>query len=137
MRLSRSRDCAHQMKKDVVETYALDKNRISAVYNGIETSRVIPRKEDSFKQELDFSGNEEIILFIGRLCDKKAFFICSEPLRLLSPLTKNTRLVIVGNGNYDTYLKGCEAIWSKAVFTCRMFKAFLQDCGYWSGSIHL
>lgn len=110
----------HQMKKDVVETYAQDSNRISVVYNGIETSRVSFRKEDSFKQELGFSGNEKIILFVGRLCDQKGILYLLRAFKIVLSSYENTRLVIVGNGNYDSCLKECEGIWSKVVFTGRL-----------------
>jgi glycosyltransferase involved in cell wall biosynthesis len=109
-----------QMKKDVVETYKLDNNRISVVYNGIETSRVIPRKEDSFKQELGFSGNEKIILFVGRLCDQKGILYLLRAFKIVLSSYENTMLVIVGNGYYDSCLKECEGFWSKVVFTGRL-----------------
>lgn len=109
-----------QMKKDVVETYKLDINRISVVYNGIETSRVIPRKEEFLKLELGFSSNEKIILFAGRLCDQKGILYLLRAFRIVLSSHKNLRLVIVGNGNYDSCLKECEGIWSKVVFTGRL-----------------
>ncbi len=110
----------YQMKKDVVETYAQDNNRISVIYNGIETSRVIPRKEDSFKQELGFSKNENIILFVGRLCDQKGILYLLRAFKIVLSSYENARLVIVGNGNYESCLKECEGIWGKVIFTGRL-----------------
>ena len=110
----------HQMKKDVVETYKLDNNKISVVYNGIETSRAIPRKEEILKQELGFSNQEKIILFVGRLCDQKGILCLIKAFKRVLSSYENTRLVIVGNGNYDSCLKECEGIWSKIVFTGRL-----------------
>jgi glycosyltransferase involved in cell wall biosynthesis len=110
----------HQMKKDVVETYTPYHNRISVVYNGIETSRVIPRKEEYLKLKLGFSGNEKIILFVGRLCDQKGILYLLKAFKIVLSSYENTKLVIVGNGNYDNCLKECEGIWSKVVFTGRL-----------------
>lgn len=115
-----------QMKKDVVETYKLDSNKISVVYNGIETSRVIHRKEDSFKKELGFSDTEKIILFVGRLCDQKGIMYLLKAFKIVLSSYENARLVIVGNGNYDSCLKECEGIWSKVVFTGRLDKEGLK-----------
>lgn len=116
----------HQMKKDVVETYKPDSNKISIVYNGIETSRVIHRKEDSFKKELGFSDNEKIILFVGRLCDQKGIMYLLKAFKIVLSSYENARLVIIGNGNYDSCLKECEGIWSKVVFTGRLDKMGLK-----------
>ncbi|HEY4785721.1 MAG TPA: glycosyltransferase [Bacteroidales bacterium] len=109
-----------QMKKDVIETYKLNNRRISVIYNGVETSRVIPRKEDSFKQELGFSSKEKIILFVGRLCDQKGILYLLKAFKIILSSYENTRLVIVGNGNYDSCLKECYGIWSKVIFTGRL-----------------
>jgi glycosyltransferase len=109
-----------QMKQDVIETYNLDSTKISIVYNGIETSRVIHRKEDSFKKEMGFSENEKIILFVGRLCDQKGILYLLRAFKIVLSSYENIRLAIVGNGNYDSCLNECEGIWSKVVFTGRL-----------------
>jgi glycosyltransferase involved in cell wall biosynthesis len=108
------------MKQDVIETYKVDNNRISVVYNGVETSRVIPRKEEFLKLELGFSGNEKIILFVGRLCDQKGIVYLLRAFKIVLSSHENTRLVIVGNGNYDSCLKECLGIWGKVAFTGRL-----------------
>jgi glycosyltransferase involved in cell wall biosynthesis len=109
----------HQMKKDVVETYTPVSNRISVVYNGIETSSVIHRKEDSFKKELGFSDSEKIILFVGRLCDLMGIVFLLRAFKIVLSTYENTRLVIVGNGSCDSCTKECEVFWGKVVFTGR------------------
>lgn len=110
----------NQMKNDVKETYGADKSKISVIYNGITDFGITPGRIKFTKEKYGFGYNEKIILFVGRLCDQKGIQYLIKAFKIVLSSYNHTRLVVVGNGNYDQYLKECNDIWGKVVFTGRL-----------------
>ena len=109
----------NQMKNDVMETYKATENKISVIYNGI-TQEPLTGEKDAIKTKLGFTGEERIILFVGRVCDQKGIQFLIEAFKLILPDFKDIRLVIAGGGYCDNYLAQCDNIWSKVTFMGRL-----------------
>ena len=106
----------------------LDGNKIEVIYNGLKEKSISWNKSIRLrrKRQLLFGDNERVILFVGRLDDIKGVEYLIRAFRLLLEKIPESRLVIVGEGKYDTFLKECVHIWHRVTFTGKLDQKTLQ-----------
>jgi len=88
---------SNYMKRQLVEKFGADENKIRVIYNAVKVS--------DFKKRWEVKhGKERIVLFLGRLAEQKApaeFLYAAKRVLQLEP---DTRFVIAGTGDMLGYL---------------------------------
>lgn len=98
-----------QFCKDLLQSsYGISSDKLRLVPNGLqETATEAPIAKDK----------RPLVLFVGRLDKIKGVDHLIEAFHLVLKRHENARLVIVGDGDYDEYLKHCKGIIGKVIFT--------------------
>ena len=105
-------------KEILLNEYQLIPDKITVIPNGLDDSNLSSKNDrNSLRKGWRFSENELIILFVGRFHADKGLNFLIKAFHEVLELIPDCRLVIVGNGNYDTYISACEGIWTKVVWT--------------------
>lgn len=109
------------------EVYGVEREKLVVVYNGLKDEAIKLSEEERLEKRfaLGFRETDKIILFVGRLDRIKGVQYLIEAFRRVIRKNPNSRLVIVGDGDYDKYLKQCAGIWSYVVFTGKVEKEVL------------
>lgn len=120
--------CLSQYTQNLLrEDYGVEKEKLVVVYNGLKDEAIKLSKEERLEKRsaLGFRETDKIILFVGRLDRIKGVQYLIEAFRQVIRKNPNSRLVIVGDGDYDKYLKQCAGIWSYVVLTGKVEKEVL------------
>lgn len=116
-------------KRILKKNYLVDANRIVFLPNVLEDEAVQLSKEKrkTLKKELGFEGDNQIILYVGRLESTKGLEYLIRAFRIVLKTFPQLHLVIVGDGDYNRYLRECIGIWRKIIFTGRLSKKQLYE----------
>jgi len=114
--------CVTQFAADVIrEFYSVKPKKIHVIHNGkTNTATGIPQSLEakrSQKAMLGFRPDEKIILYAGRLEERKGVDCLIEAFKNVLTQFPNARLVIAGGGSYDDYLQHCKGLYGKITFT--------------------
>jgi len=97
---------SEMVKRDILKHYQLPEDRIEVVYNGVQLDRFHPSNRNRFRSQvrdqLGVSGDEIMFLFVGSGFERKGLRFLLEALPYVEQ--KNWRLVLVGKGNWESYL---------------------------------
>lgn len=111
-----------QYTLNVVENdYHIRKDKLHLIYNGFSkttSTTDVPLWTDSGIQQ---------ILFVGRLDSIKGVNYLIKAFRKTNTKHPKTRLVLVGDGDFPTYLNLCNGIWDKVIFTGKVSKEILEN----------
>lgn len=105
---------SQMVKKEIVDTYNIDKNKIEVIYNGIEIKEKV--EFEDIKKEFGIK-DEKIILFVGSGFERKGV---KEALKIVSQLKENCLFIIIGKEkNIEKYKKIAKnlGIEKKVIFT--------------------
>jgi len=88
--------------------YKISLEKLHLIYNGLqeESSEYFP-----------IEGKSHLILYVGRLDEIKGVDYLINAFRFVLKRHEDARLVLVGDGDYNKYLKHCKGIWDKVIFT--------------------
>ncbi len=95
--------------KDEIERFYGESKKVEVVYNGVDVEKYSPEKFD--KKEVEefrsrFCGEDEkVVLFLGRLTWVKGVDSLVRAMPEIERLCENVRLVVVGRGEMEEYLK--------------------------------
>ena len=97
---------SEMVKRDILKHYKLPEGRIEVVYNGVSLDRFHPDNKNRFRKEvrnrLGISDTEVMVLFVGSGFERKGLKYL---LKALTYIKKNNlRLVLLGKGNWESYL---------------------------------
>lgn len=108
----------------LLEEYGIDVAKIHLVYNGLSDEYpVYEEKEPALiKRDLHFDESGKLILFVGRLDDIKGIDCLVEAFKIVSDAYPDSRLLMVGEGNYASCLEKAKDIWNRITFTGRLSK---------------
>lgn len=111
------------------EVYKISPEKTTLIYNGLkDDANLYPlSSRDALREQLGFEQDENIILFVGRLDPIKGVKLLIRSFLLLLNELPNSRLVLVGDGNFSIHLKECDRHWNKVVFTGRLEKERLYQ----------
>lgn len=111
----------------LLEEYGVDAKKISLAYNGLPDE--CPAYEEQevmrIKRDLCFEESGKLVLFVGRLDDIKGVGLLVEAFKIVSDAFPDSRLLIVGEGNYTSCLEKAKNIWGRITFTGRLTKGEL------------
>lgn len=111
----------------LINEYKVSSDKIETIFNGLQDDVIFLSQEDKRKKKNDLfiHPDEDIILFVGRLDDIKGVDIVIDAFKYILKEKPNSKLIIVGDGDYNKYLERCHEIWGKIIFTGRIKKEFL------------
>ena len=114
-------------KQLLVQEYGINKQKIKYIPNAVAPQRYIKEQRDNVKKSLLIPYNEFVILFVGRLDEIKQVDIVIRAFKLFNKAyIPNSRLIIVGEGNFALYLKECKGYWNRITFTGKLTKSELN-----------
>jgi len=122
--------CLAGYTKDILmKDYAISQDKISLIYNGLKDEGEILTKKEKLRlrKELFFENDEILILFVGRLDKIKGLEKLIQAFKIILNDLPQARLVVVGDGDYNAYLKECEGSWGKITFTGRLNRELLYQ----------
>lgn len=102
----------HFAKKMLNLHYGTPQEKMTVIYNGCsqvgDYNLSSNNTKVNIKRQSGFSAKDRIILFVGRLQRGKGVEKLIEAFNLLSSNYKNLRLVLVGKGDFDSFMKICQ-----------------------------
>ena len=123
------------MKSFLCSEYRLDPNKIVVIPNGLSAIGNGELTVDNdggmdriaLRRKWRLSEKECLILFAGRLHAVKGLLFLIRAFRKVLEKIPDCRLMIAGNGDYDTYLQEAKEICTKITFTGLLEKEELSD----------
>lgn len=103
--------------------------KMEVIYNGLEDTDFSLSEKDrhTLKSQYLLTDSEKIILFVGRVDKLKGIEYLIEAFRLVLRSVPDTRLIIVGDGDYRLCIEKSQDIWSKITFTGKIPKEKLYQ----------
>ncbi|SDT43323.1 glycosyltransferase [Mucilaginibacter mallensis] len=116
--------------KFVIEIYQIPPSRVIIINNGLNAN-ILPQvsslKKKKMRRKLGFNHKDKILLYVGRLNQGKGLEFLIDAFHDVLKVHQNTKLIIVGNGNFDMFLSRCSDIWSRVLFTGYLDKSELSN----------
>ena len=122
--------CLSQATRSLlIADYQLKSEKTTVIYNGLkDEGRTIAEEErKKMKQSLSFDAEDSIILFVGRLDSIKGVDFLIKAFRRVLDVYPHARLILAGDGSFNTYLKKCSGIRSQITFTGKVDKEELYQ----------
>ncbi len=97
--------------------YNIPLSKLNHVKNGYFLEEVGKQSKSDLKMSFGFNKKEFIFLFVGRLIKQKGCDLLIKAFQVLNKKHPNTRLLIVGRGDYNFYLEQTSGLCGKVSFT--------------------
>ena len=101
-------------KKELTEFYDIEEEKIHIIYNGVDVQKFKPNKDRAgLRRELGLEEKQKIILFVGRLYQRKGLDTLFQSISKVVQNFKNAKFVISGEGfrqNKEKLLKLAEKL---------------------------
>ena len=101
-------------RKIVVKDYKIPQGKVHLVRNGL--SGKVARSHNVG----DKVKNEKRILFVGRLDEQKGLKLVLQAFKIVAEKLPTTKLYVVGNGDFESFLPLCEGYRDQIMFTGRI-----------------
>jgi glycosyltransferase involved in cell wall biosynthesis len=100
----------------LIEEYGISKEKISLINNGLkdEAVRLSEEEKNQLKKQLYFHEKEKLILFVGRLDEIKGLDFLIQSFKQVIKKEPDCHLVVIGDGDYSTYLKENKVVGKKS-----------------------
>jgi glycosyltransferase involved in cell wall biosynthesis len=95
---------SNYMQEILCRDYELDAAKISFIPNGLHDVADTATDGKLLRKKWNISSKEKIILFAGRIDEVKGVSYLIKAFRAVLKTNPKCRLIIVGSGNYDSYL---------------------------------
>jgi glycosyltransferase len=105
--------------------YGIDRDKIVVIPNGLADCGL--NDTMTIRKKWRISDDELLILFAGRLNVVKGLDYLIKAFHKVLQTIPNCRLMIAGNGDYDSYMKECEDIWMNVTWTGMLNKNKLYE----------
>jgi glycosyltransferase len=110
------------------DEYQINPNKISVIPNGLEDKNpVIETVKKDLRRKWNIPKKAILILFAGRITEVKGLISLISAFRFVSKRVPHCRMIIAGNGDFDTYMKECEDISTKITWTGFVDKNILHE----------
>ena len=116
------------MKDLLCSEYQLNPHKIFVIPNGLED--LVYRLEFdkiALRRKWHLTENEFLILFVGRLHEMKGLTFLIDAFQKVIDKIPDSRLIIVGSGDFKSYLQASKNICAKVSFTGLMEKTELHE----------
>ena len=123
--------CLSQATRSLlIADYQLKVEKTTVIYNGLkdeEITEITSKERKDLKQSLSFDAEDAIVLFVDRLDSIKGVDFLIKAFRKVLDIYPHARLILAGDGSYNTYLKECSGIRSRITFTGKVDKEELYQ----------
>ena len=120
--------CLSNYMQDILcRDYGVDLSKIVVIPNGLTDAVETRHGVQHLRKRWNVPANEKIILFAGRMDEIKGLIYVIRAFREVLKSVSCCRLMIAGDGNYDTYLKESKDIYTKITFTGLLEKKNLYE----------
>ncbi len=109
------------------DEYQLDSMKISFIPNGLKDTFSDSNKKPSIRKKWLLSEKENLILFVGRLNEIKGLNILIQAFHNVLQVMPNCRLIIAGDGEFNSYMQVSGNDCTKITFTGLIDKIRLYD----------
>ena len=118
MEIDRVIALSRHMYEILENEYQIDSDKISVIPNGlVDASPKSPVDKAGLRRKWNFSENESLILFAGRLDQVKGITFLIRAFRDVLPECPDCRLIIAGDGDFDICVKEIKDICARITFT--------------------
>jgi len=108
---------SQHMKNLLCNEYRLNPEKICVIPNGLDGASFMPvTDKKNLRGKWKISENESLILFAGRLHSIKGLIFLIRAFRKVLETIPDSRLVVAGSGNSDTYVRESKDICTKITF---------------------
>jgi glycosyltransferase involved in cell wall biosynthesis len=93
--------CNSHDLQDVLVKLGLDRNKIDLVIYAVDPGQVKfnGAARDKIRKDLGITGNEKMLLMVGRFVPKKGFGTAFKAMKQITDKEKDVKMVVVGDGN--------------------------------------
>lgn len=123
--------CLSQSTRNLlIADYQLNLKKTTVIYNGLKDEGITAMTSEErkrLKQSFSYDAEDSIVLFVGRLDSIKGVDFLIKAFRKVLDIYSHARLILVGDGNYNNYLKECSGIHSRITFTGKVDKEELYQ----------
>jgi UDP-glucose:(heptosyl)LPS alpha-1,3-glucosyltransferase len=95
------------VKRNIIEHYMMDPEKIVVIYNGVDTSRFNPKVKEKYRKSLrdkySIRKDEIVLVFVSNNFKLKRLDLVLEAMVLLK--NNKIRLFVIGADNHRTYLR--------------------------------
>ena len=95
------------VKRNIIEHYMMDPEKIVVIYNGVDTSRFNPKAKEKYRKSLrnkySIKKDEIVLVFVSNNFKLKRLNLVLEAMALLK--NNKIRLFVIGADNHRTYLR--------------------------------
>jgi glycosyltransferase involved in cell wall biosynthesis len=106
-------------RKELGIVYKEFKHKLCTIHNGIP-------KPNKLHAPLS-AGKENMILYVGRITRAKGILRLVDAFKIVVEKIPTARLVLIGDGDYNTVLSNATDIWDKIVLTGKLSKDKIQE----------
>jgi glycosyltransferase len=111
----------------LLRDYGVEEKRITVIPNGLHKEAFTNASKKVLRKKWKIPTTEKIILFVGRFDEVKGLSYLIKAFRLTLEKFPNCRLMIAGNGQFDTYMKECEDVYTNVTWTGFLNKQKLHE----------
>jgi len=108
------------MAKDVIEMYEIPENKIRKIENGIGEikNKITKKKKDLLRNELKFTTEDFVLLYVGRLnAQKGVSCLITSFKEIVRDNCKNIKLLVVGDGaDKENLISQCNEVSEHVIF---------------------
>ncbi len=117
---------SNNTKQDLLDNFKIHPEKITTIYNGLKDAYSI-NKKNIVRDKYYIEHNIPIFLFVGRIDEIKGLKYAIQAFRIALEYNPNSLFFIVGDGNFDIYMKDCKDIWTNIVWTGLIDKIRLYE----------
>lgn len=118
---------AQHSYETLIQLYHLPLEKISLIYNSAQNSPKVCLQKDSLRKKYGFTPNDRIIIFAGRIDYGKGIFELVSAFKQVSLKHNNLKLIVAGDGAYNSLLKQINPMWNKIFLTGYLAKETLYE----------
>ncbi len=117
----------HQARSFFMDILKIPPEKIYTIYNGIAPPTISKSPRSKIREKLGIGISEKIILFTGRIKEDKGLVYLIRSFGEVARKYPNSRLVLVGSGDFDQFIPLAYPISTKVTFTGKLEKEDLED----------
>lgn len=108
---------SNYMQNILCQYYKIKPSKISVIQNGLSNIKNISIKNNSLRKKWHLQSKEKVVLFVGRIDQVKGIRYLIRAFYEVLKTDLNCHLIIVGNGDYDTFFQEAKNICTRITFT--------------------
>lgn len=121
--------CLSKYTKNLIaQEYDIPKEKLKYIPNTITINYNPNYTQETLRNSLSLSENDIVVLFIGRLDEIKRLDVVIQAFKIFNKkYIHNSHLIIIGEGDFSTYLQDSKWYWNKITFTGKLSKEELYQ----------